>query len=558
MKANETTMKKYLEGSKQFMVPLFQRTYSWKRDNIRKLWEDIEETRGGKGVSSHFFGSFVTVPVPSPASGVSKYTIIDGQQRLTTICILLAALRNRILAVRPDYENRDEINESYLFNKFHPEAKHKVVPTQADRDVFFTILREPNPPVDNDHLITQAYKYFRDKLFAKELDNLEVLVSLQNTLLLNFSIVDIQIEDKDNPYVIFETLNWRGTPLTQADLIRNYLFMNIRETKQQEVYERTWLPMQQRLNDHLESYIRHYLAMGGSIPNFEKIYATFTDMAEAKTKDRAAKEEKEAATTDRMKDLAKFSNYYIKFLNPQNEPEQRLKRYFHKLSRLEVTTSYPLLLKLYDDCASGKLSLDDFSECLRCIETYIVRRAVCGIPTNVLNKYFPTIYNSLDQDSMANSLRNKLKGGVGSRSMPVNEEFKQCLKQRKLFGNKILRYVLEEMERQINKEAPPLEKLQVEHIMPQKLSDEWKNELGSEWELVHQKYSDTLGNVTLTGYNPEYSNKLFVEKRDMEKGFKDSGLQMNRNLAKLERWTEREIVDRAEQLSEIALRIWST
>lgn len=546
MKANDTQIRIFLEGTKQFMVPLFQRIYSWKKENIQKLWEDLEDTKNDKE-STHFFGSFVTMPVPSSASGVSQYTIIDGQQRLVTIFIFLASLRNRIIEINPEYEKRDEINELYLINKYHPEDKYKVVPTQADRNIFFTILNEVNPPVDNNHLITGTYKFFRDKLSA--INDLSELVSLKNIMLSKFSVVDIRLENEDDPYLIFESLNATGTPLTQADLVRNYLFMQLNPNNQQNVYDKIWFPMQQNLQDYLENFIRHYLAMDGSIPNYNKIYATFKEIADKKAKS-------EEDVIDIMKELSKYSEYYYTFLYPENESKQELKGYFEKFNKLEVTTSYPLLLKLYDDYANKKLSIDDFAECLQMIETYIVRRALCGIPTNVLNKYFPTIYNSLDQTNIVHSLNDKLKSGTGARRIPDDYEFKQNLQERKLFGSKILRYVLEEIEKHNNKEVVKFEELQIEHIMPQTLSEKWKGELGNNWELTHQKYLDTLGNLTLTGYNPEYSNKSFIEKRDMDKGFKDSGLQINRDLAKLERWMEKEILDRATELSRIGLEIW--
>lgn len=547
MKANDTEIRKFLEGSKQFMVPLFQRTYSWKKENIKRLWDDLVETKNEKH-TPHFFGSFVTMPISTPASGVSKYVIIDGQQRLVTIFIFLSTLRNRIINIDPDYDRRDEINDLYLINKYHPEDKYKLVPTQTDREIFFEIIDKTNPNLENDHLIINTYKFFKDKL--SEIDELDELLALKDTILLRFSIVDICLDEDDDPYLIFESLNATGTPLTQADLIRNYLFMKIGQEKQENVYKKIWFPMQQKLGDYLEDFFRHYLAMDGNIPNFNKIYATFKETTDKKAKS-------DADVINIMKNLLKFSNYYYKFLHPDEETNAKVKEYLKKIELLEVTTSYPLLLRLYDDYMNRKLSADDLIECLKIIETFIVRRAVCGIPTNVLNKYFPTIYNSLNKENLVQSLRDKLKSGTGSRKMPDDEEFKQCLMERNLYGSKILRYLLEEIEKYDNKEVVNFKELQIEHIMPQKLSDEWKEMLGEKWELIHKKYVDTLGNLTLTGYNQEYSNKPFIEKRDMKKGFKDSGLKINRDLATLDKWTEDEIKKRAEKLSEIALKIWS-
>ena len=547
MKANDTTIRIYLEGSKQFIVPLFQRTYSWRRENIQRLWDDIEDTRSDPK-SIHFLGSLVTFPVPSPASRVSKYVIIDGQQRLVTAFIFLAALRNRILEIEPDYDKRDEVYELYLINKYHPEDKYKVVPTQADREIFFRIIEESTYQTDGDHLIQESFNFFKDRLSA--MSDLDLLLSLKDALLLRFSVVDIKLDNNDDPYLIFESLNATGTPLTQADLIRNYLFMRIDQDRQQDVYDKVWLPMQQRLRDYLEDFVRHYLAMGGNIPAYNKIYATFKNNT-----DHIAKNSEEVI--NKMKDLSKYSNYYHKFLQPKNEADEGLRRYLERFNRIELTTSYPLLLNLYDDYANGRISDKQLLECLKTIETYVVRRSVCGIAAQALNRYFPTVYKSLDTANVGTSLKNTLKEAASAQRMPNDEEFKQCLTERSLYGTRILKYILEQIENYENKETVDFSKLQIEHIMPQKLNDEWKTMLSSSWELVHQKYLDNLGNLTLTGYNPEYSNKSFIEKRDAENGFTQSRLRLNSNLAKLNFWNEEEIKKRAERLAEVALDIWA-
>jgi len=548
MKANDTSIRIYLEGSKQFIVPLFQRTYSWRIENIQRLWDDIEDTGSSEPGSTHFFGSFVTFPVPSPASGVSKYVIIDGQQRLVTTFVFLAAVRNRILEIRPDYDKKDEINELYLINKYHPADKYKVVPTQADRETFFKTIDEFTFGIDGDHLILDSLNFFKDRLSI--ISDLDLLLNLKDTILQRFSVVDIRLDNDDDPYLIFECLNATGTPLTQADLIRNYLFMRVDQDRQQDVYDNVWFPMQQRLRDYLEDFVRHYLAIGGTIPAYNKIYVTFknsTDLIAKSSED----------VINKMKELSKYSNYYHKFLQPKNEIHEGLRRYLEKFNRIEVTTSYPLLLNLYDDYDNGQISDKQLLECLKTIETYIVRRGVCGIAAQALNRYFPTVYKSLDKANMGASLKNTLREADGAQRMPTDEEFRQCLTERSLYGTRILKYILEQIENYENKEAVDFSKLQIEHIMPQKLNDEWKVTLGDNWELAHQKYLDTLGNLTLTGYNPEYSNKSFKTKRDCENGFTQSRLRLNSDLAKLDSWNEEEIKKRAERLAELALEIWA-
>ncbi|GAI06819.1 unnamed protein product, partial [marine sediment metagenome] len=246
--------------------PLFQRPYSWRKDNVKQLWYDLIATKDENDEFSHFFGSFVTMPIPSSASQVSKYTIIDGQQRIVTTYILLAAIRNRIIELESDSELKDEIDEKYLINKFDPLGKYKVVPTQADKSIFFKIIDELSPDLDDNHKITETYEYFQKEL--SKLNDLDGLILLKDTLLSKFSVVDITLENNDDPYLIFESLNATGTPLTQADLIRNYLFMRISEDNQQEVYNSIWFPMQQQLGDYLENFYQTLFSNGWEYSQF--------------------------------------------------------------------------------------------------------------------------------------------------------------------------------------------------------------------------------------------------------------------------------------------------
>jgi len=559
MKANDTLMMKFLEGSKQFVVPLFQRTYSWGNPQLETLWNDVESTRNGEE-SVHFFGSFVSEPLPSSASGVSRFVVIDGQQRLVTTFVFLAALRNRIKEMDPSSQLKEEIHDLYLTNRYHPEDKYKLVPTQADRQIYFDLVDDKQSIVSNFHLLLYAKKFFADKL--SKIDDISELTVLKNIILSHFSAVDVRLEASDDPYLVFESLNAKGTPLTQADLIRNYLFMRVGLDNQEQVYKDLWFPMQQNLSDNLEGYVRHYLAMDGSIPSFERIYGIFREKA-----NKTAKNEKQVL--ELIEDLVRFASYYELLLHPEKEKQEQLKAGLTKLNRLEVSTSYPLLLRLYDDYNEGKLSEEDFGKVLKLIETYIIRRAVCGVPTNVLNRYFPTVYQNLDKNKIPESLSLRLQSQTGQQRLPDTGEFESALLSNSMYGDKIVKFILEEIERHDNKEVVDFTNLQIEHIMPQTLSDEWENDLRSQLteedirqgktpNQIHQKYVDTMGNLTLTGYNPEYFNKRFVEKRDMPKGYKDSNLKINSNIAKLNKWGEQEIQDRAKYLSTLASKIWET
>ncbi|RJS49678.1 MAG: hypothetical protein CIT03_02500 [Methanobacterium sp.] len=562
MKANDTQIRVFLEGSKQFIVPLFQREYVWDEKDIERLWKDIEETGTNYYKRNHhFFGSFVTMPTPSGASNVSEFTIVDGQQRLTTIFIILATIRERIEELEPENTIKDEIDDYYLLNKHHTQHKFKLLPTQKDRNIFFRIM-EGKDVKESDDRIFQTYTFFKGKL--EDIVEIEELNIIKQTILSNFSIVDIALEERDDPYLIFETLNGTGVPLTQSDLVRNYLFMKLNPKNQQESYKNIWLPLEKSIKGEkslkiqkkarekkMDNFMRHYLAMDGDLPTFNKIYITLKEFVDKNTIN-------ENGVIKMMEKLKRFSQYYSKFLYPKNEKEMELSIYFDKFNRLNSTTPYPLLLKLYDDYQNPNVDfyIEDLIDCLHLIETFVVRRSVCGIPVNALNTYFPRIYSSLDNSNLTDSLKEIFINGTGTQRMPDKTEFRRCLKE----GNssrQVNRYILEEIEKYPdNKEIVKLNEMQLEHIMPQTINKDWKKYLGDNWESIHNKYLESIGNLTLTGYNQEYSNKTFEEKREMKNGFRDSGLKLNRHLSQQNEWGEKQIRDRSTELAKIATNIW--
>lgn len=562
MKANDTQIRVFLEGSKQFIVPLFQREYVWGKGHIERLWLDIQETETEYYKKKHhFFGSFVTMPTPGSASTVSEFTVVDGQQRLTTIYIILATLRDRIKELDPENPTITEIEALYLMNPHRPDHKLKLIPTQNDRNIFYKII-EGNDIKESNNLIFESYKFFKE-IFAN-IDEISRLDLIKGTILSNFSIVDIYLEENDDPYLIFETLNGTGEPLTQADLVRNYLFMKLNPKNQREIYDNIWLPLQifiegdkevetkKRKDKRMDNFIRHYLAMDGDLPTFNGLYITLKELVDKTTMG-------QEGVIKIMGRLHRFSEYYSKFLYPKNEKENELRIYFDKFDRLNSTTAYPLLLKLYDNYRDPKVEffIEDFIDCLHAIETFVVRRAVCGINVSALNKYFPRICTSLDESNIAQSLKETLMNSTGNQRMPDRKEFRICLKD----GNsprQVNRYILEEIEKYPdNKEIVKLNEMQLEHIMPQTLNKQWKKDLGDDWESIHSKYLESIGNLTLTGYNQEYSNKTFNEKRDMKNGFKQSGLKLNRHLSKQKEWNEKQIKERSNELAKTALKIWN-
>jgi len=540
MQAKETKLQDIIEGTKQYVIPLFQRTYSWTNKEWDVLWKDLIELCESENPRTHFIGSIVSMPTVSVPEGVAKFLLIDGQQRLTTIFVLLTLLRNKARETqRQDFS--EEINNTLLVNPYKKDNDfYKLMPTQIDRESYNNFIN--GKANDKESQLTRAYSFFEKKLrqVSFEHDKLKKIITSY------FSVVSIVLDTDDNPYLVFESLNAKGRPLTQADLIRNYFFMRIHINRQDEVYKDYWYPMQTALNDNLTEYIRHYLMSDGSMVKQSDVYYAL----------------KEKVTTinaiDYLQKLKKYSVYYQRLIYPEREPEDELQKYFRRLNRIEVTTAYPLLLNFYGIYAANKISKNEFVEVLKTIENYLIRRFVCNIPTNQLNKIFPTVYPLLIskyQDNLPEGVKTILQ----SRGYPKDSEFFLRFKETKFYGagdrQTKTKLILETIEESFaHKEKVPFDNLTIEHIMPQTLSEWWQNHLGDDWEETHELFLHTIGNLTLTAYNTEMSNDDFNTKKET---YVDSHLELNKYFSSLNSWTRLEIEERADALSKQALSIWS-
>lgn len=361
-----------------------------------------------------------------------------------------------------------------------------------------------------------------------------------------FSVVSIVLDADDNPYLVFESLNAKGRPLTQADLIRNYFFMRIHIDNQDNAYTNYWQPMQTALNDNLTEYIRHYLMRDGSIIKQNDVYYTL--------------KEKVSPTNaiSYLTEMQKYSVYYQRLIYPELEPEEDLQKYFRRLNRIEVTTAYPLLLNFYGHYEAGKISKADFVEVLKTLENYLIRRFVCNIPTNQLNKVFPAVYPLLLTKYPDNYVEG-VKSILQSRSYPKDNEFLARFKETKFYGagdrQVKTKLILETIEESFaHKEPVPFDNLTIEHIMPQTLSEWWQVHLGNDWEETHELLLHTIGNLTLTAYNTELSNDDFITKK---KTYADSHLELNKYFLIISTWKQADIEVRTEALAKQALSIWS-
>jgi len=540
MQAKETKLQDIIEGTKQYVIPLFQRTYSWTNKEWEILWKDLVELCDMENPRTHFIGSIVNMPTVSVPEGVAKYLLIDGQQRLTTIFIFLALLRNKAKE-NGNIRFADEINNTLLVNQYKDGFDHyKLMPTQVDRITYQNLIKNENNEVENQ--ITKAYTFFEKKLKQVDLD----YEKLKKVITGSFSVVSIVLDTDDNPYLVFESLNAKGRPLTQADLIRNYFFMRIHIDKQENVYNNYWRPMQEALNSDLTEFIRHFLMKNGKIIKQDDVYY----------------ELKESVSTtnaiEYLSDLKKYSIYYQKLKYPEFENEPKLKNMFTRLNRIEVTTAYPLLLNFYNDYSEGVINLNDFETILKTLENYLIRRFVCNVATNQLNKIFPSIYPTI-QSNYSENIVEGFKTIIQDKGYPKDNEFLLRFRETKFYGggDRIVKtkLILETIENSFNhKESVPFENLTIEHIMPQTLSEWWQEHLGQEWEETHEIYLHTIGNLTLTAYNTELSNDDFLTKKIT---LNQSHLELNRYFNGITKWTRDEIERRSEELATIASQIWS-
>jgi len=541
VKASETSLQPVIEGTKQYVVPLFQRTYSWDTKEWEMLWQDLIELCEDEDPRDHFIGSIVTMPTASVPQGIAKFLLIDGQQRLTTIFILLALLRDAAKTSNGSMLSQ-EIEETLLTNRFKQgNDVWKLLPTQADRKAFIQLLEVGD--VAQQTRIAKAAAFFKRRLRSPEAPDLE---TLKKVIVDNLMLVSIVLDPDDNPHLIFESLNAKGKPLSQADLIRNYFFMRIHVDDQEQLYEKSWEPMQERLGDSLTECIRHFLMKDGAIVKKGEVYFALKERADGKS---------QQEVIVYLQEVSRFADYYAKLLQPDGESSPKLRERMKRLNRIEVTVAYPFLLNVYNDYANEQIDEDEFSDVMEVIENFMIRRLVCRVPTNQLNKIFPALYA---QASEADSLVEGLKESLRTKNYPRDTEFRERFVSSRLYtsGDRAkTKLILERLESSFgNKEAVPYDNLSVEHVMPQMLTDWWRQHLGEDFEATHELMLHTVGNLTLTGYNPELSNADFPHKRQL---FKESHLSLNKWFVDQEKWDEETILIRAESLAEVALSIWA-
>ncbi|WP_441707895.1 GmrSD restriction endonuclease domain-containing protein [Helicobacter pylori] len=539
-----TTLLNFIKDNQknQLVIPIYQRVYSWGKEQCKQLWDDIIKIGGDDKMDGHFIGSILYV-LDGITHSDNALLIIDGQQRLTTITLLLTALRNHL----NDEVKREEIENHYLINSDKDgDKKFRLILSESDKDTLLSLIdKDRRKPSEPSLKIVENFKLFEEWI-RKNTNQLETIFKGLEKLM----IVEIALEKgKDDPQLIFESMNSKGIELTQTDLIRNYIVMETEIEKQESFYNKYWRAMEEKFKQNkklFDRFVRHYLTIKTKIPNINKVYVALKDY----------RQKEGIGIEDLLKDLQKYCGYFCRIVF-KKESDKDLNKALGFLVDLEMDVVYPLLLELYSDYKGGVLSKADFIPIIALIESYICRRAVCGLSTNSLNKVFPSFTKHIQKDEYFKSLEAHFGSLTEKQRFPNNDEFKNLFITIDFYHFKKNKYFFERLENFDRKERVYTHEYTTEHIMPQKLTEEWERDLDENFQEIHDKYLHTIGNLTLTGYNSEYSNKSFQEKRDMEKGFKDSPLRLNQGLRDLKSFGEEEIKKRANDLADLALKIWT-
>lgn len=563
LQAGETTLNKLLNTSRQFIVPIFQRNYSWQKSQYEQLWFDILRASKFKEKQNHFIGSIVYIDMGTPAGRPQQLLLIDGQQRLTTISILLCAIKDYVQKFNLETKliNLAKIKNQFLYNSDEiDEDRYKLLLNVQDKETYIKLIDNTiftvNKPATN---IIKCYEFFYERIedFIKQYGQIDEIYAG----IFKLSLVSISLDkDSDNPQMIFESMNSTGKDLSQTDLLRNYLLMDLTPEKQTRLYKTYWKPMEELFGEDIykndvnkfDYFIRDFLTLKsdtGYICKINNVYENFKRYYLDNNCEKFVV----------LKDLFTYAKYYA-CIDLLQEKDDELKLYWQEFKKLDSHVVYPFLLKLYDDYSCQILIKEDFKKILQVVISYLWRRAICEIPTNSLSKTFATLYQAVDKDDYVNSIIKAFVFKSSYKRFSSDYEVREKLQTKDIYHFRLRKYLLEALENYYHKEPIDLNTANytIEHIMPQNIEHNlsWQQMLGENWQEVHSLYLHTLGNLTITGYNAEMSNKSFGEKVNGESGFKHSHLKLNESIVQCDVWNKKAIQRRTNILTDIILKIW--
>lgn len=557
MKVTETKIDKFLANNgTAFVIPVYQRDYEWKEAQCKQLLQDI--MRVGESNDTHFIGSIVYIQdgVYS-ASDLTQLTIIDGQQRLTTITLIYIALYH-IAKQFNDPQLVDKIYETYLINKFEAEEeKLKLKPTENNKKAFKHIM---DADVFKEYSrIVENFNYFKSHINQDKFD------IIQNGLS-KLIFVDVSLDrEKDDPQKIFESLNSTGLKLEQADLIRNFILMKLKQDEQKRIYETYWEKIEKLAYDEtlnvkkVSDFIRDYLTLKmGRIPNKDKVYFEFKNKYDSSLGDLEVV----------LKELKSLAQFYNKLINPSKEDDQDIRVKLQYIKRLEAHVTFPFIMKVYEDFANQLIKKEIFLSVLATVESFIFRRFIVGIETKTLNTIFMNLYGKIKPEDYLSSIQKSLLKGKISQYFPRDHDVEKALKEKNVYTirSKNRSHLFERLENFKNKEPVAIEgnsEITLEHIFPQNPDEEWAKILDeSERRFIKENLINTIGNLTLSGNNGALGNKSFLKKKVMnvegkEQGYQFSRLWLNRDLSKKNQWGKADIEERSLLMAKRFIQIWT-
>lgn len=558
---------KFMSGAdNRYIIPVYQRNYDWTQKQCKQLFDDLVQVSQTER-KRHFFGSIVSTPA-SGGSG-SDFLIIDGQQRLTTVSILLVAVSNLISAGKvacSDPMLVRYIRENFIVDVYaSDERKLRLKPIKDDCRAFDKLVDGDEEEFERDSHVTQNYDYFCTRILAGEITPEKLVDAIKR-----LEIIDIFVEQDENPQLIFESLNSTGLDLTEADKIRNFMLMGLDAETQNEYYEKYWNKIERFTDYHVSDFLRHYLTLKQKrIPNINAVYFTFKEFVR-----------KQGLSPDSYGSLLSEMLFYariygrIAFVGDFGwAVSRKITATLRRLSLIDVSVSYPFLLALFSAMEKGEISESEVEKSLECVESFVFRRILCALPTNALNKIFCTLDSDirrLNKNGFPYSsvLVYVLESKSGSADFPSDKDFALAIREKNVYKmqKKNKQYLFDRLENKDSVERVNVvelmdsddekNRLTVEHVMPQTLSADWKRDLGENWKTIFETRLHTLPNLTLTGYNSKLSNERFLKKKEIEHGFRDSGLSINKIFLKFEKWTEAEMNERTNALVSEMTALW--
>ncbi len=557
MKASDTNLLHLLNGTKQFLIPIFQRTYRWKEDNCLQLFQDVIRVGGAEYIDSHFIGSVVTIPDQAGQASLARFQVIDGQQRLTTITLFILALLKKAKEFGKDSiagAMLEGIKEDFLINRhYKDDDRYRLVLTQGDFPALKSLIEETALTDNASKIVINNFQLFCDFLDSDE------KIELAYKGLLKLKVVDVTLHTgQDDPQAIFESLNSTGLDLSQADLIRNFVLMRQKHDVQVDMYQRYWFPMEQLFlkheNNRFDRFMQDFLSLSMNSNTLMKARDVYPQFKQWFLETQY--EEKDCKVEDLLKRLLQSARHYAA-ISLLNEGDKDLLVTFRDLRKL-VEVASPTVMKLYQCYEAEQLSKSDFIVAVRYLESYILRRLVCGMETRSLGNIFAALAQKIEAAKPLESLKVALARLSKNNRYPSDTEFKEGLVNKDLYESRICKFVLERLENGTSKEKLDTKDLTIEHIMPQNknLKPGWQAMLGDDWKNVQETWLHRLGNLTLTGYNSKYSDEEFKDKKEMTDGFDTSPLRLNLELKNNTEWNVTKMTERGSRLSKEAVKVW--